>query len=247
MTRRRVLAIAHRGDPHAHRENTVPAVLAGITQGADLVEIDLELTTDDQLIVLHDRNLTRLWGDPGRVAELTLDDVHAACTGRYRVPTFTEVLDVQAATGVGVMVDVDEPPIATRALAAVARRGLLETTLFAGAFAAMRAVRDGSATARVALSIDTLAELPSAEELRALAPEYLNPHWPVLTAPLVQHWHAEGYRVSCWTVDSPSTMAHLIDMGVDVIISNRIGHLVNLIAARGATAPNEPSAAESLC
>jgi len=247
LSRRPVLAIAHRGDPHAHRENTVPAVLAGIAQGADLVEIDLELTADGQLILLHDRDLTRLWGNPGRVAELTLADVHAACTGRYRVPSFAEVLDVQAATGVGVMVDVDEPPIATRALAAVARRGLLETTVFADAFAAMRAVRDGSATARVALSIDTLAELPSADELCTLAPEYLNPHWPMLNAPLVQRWHADGYAVSCWTVDSPSTMAHLIDMSVDVIITNRIGHLVNLIAARGVTAPAEPGGAESSC
>jgi len=235
MTGRTVLAIAHRGDPHAHPENTVPAVLAGITQGADLLEIDLELTADDQLIVLHDRDLTRLWGHPGRVAELTLAEVQAARIGGYRVPTFAEVLDVQAATGVGVMVDVDEPPIATRALAAVTRRGLLATTLFAGAFPAMRAVRDGSTTARVALSIDTLAELPSAAELRALAPEYLNPHWPVLNATLIQRWHADGYGVSCWTVDSPSTMAHLIDIGVDVIISNRIGHLVNLIATRGMT------------
>lgn len=236
MTGRPVLAIAHRGDPHAHRENTVPAVLAGISQGADLVEIDLELTADDQLILLHDRDLTRLWGHPGRVAELTLAEVRAACTGRYRVPTFAEVLDVQAATRVGVMVDVDEPPIAIRALAAVQRRGLLETTLFAGALPAMHAIRDGSATARVALSIDTLAELPSASELRALAPQHLNPNWPVLNAALVQQWHADGYGVSCWTVDSPSAMTHLIDIGVDVIISNRIGHLVNLIAARGLTA-----------
>jgi len=95
--------------------------------------------------------------------------------------------------------------------------------------------------------IDTLAELPSADELCTLAPEYLNPHWPMLNAPLVQRWHADGYAVSCWTVDSPSTMAHLIDMSVDVIITNRIGHLVNLIAARGVTAPAEPGGAESSC
>jgi glycerophosphoryl diester phosphodiesterase len=237
LTGHRVISIAHRGDPRAHRENTIPAMLAGIAQGADPVEIDLEVTADDQLILLHDADLVRLWGHPARAAELTLAEIHTACPGEYRVPTFAELLDLQAATGAGVMVDVDEPPLATRALAEVVRRGLLGTTLFAGAYGAMRAIRDASAGARIALSLDTLAELPAAGELRALAPEYLNPHWPVLDAALVQRWHGEGYGLSCWTVDSPSTMAYLMDLGVDVIISNRIGQLVELIAASGATVP----------
>ena len=73
MTRRTVLSIAHRGDPHAHPENTVPAVLAGITHGADLVEIDLELTADDQLILLHDRDrLVRLLSDRQRPVQIVM-------------------------------------------------------------------------------------------------------------------------------------------------------------------------------
>jgi len=221
-----LLAVAHRGDPHAHWENTVPAVLSAIEQGADLVEIDLELTRDGELILLHDADLVRLWENPGRVAELTLAEIRAARAGRYEIPAFAAVLSVLQATGATLMVDIGEPHIAKLAVAEVTRAGLLPQALFVGTPEAMFEVRAGSADARIGVSVGNLADLPETDDLAALGPEYLNPHWPLLTTELIDQWHAAGFGVSCWTVDSPSTMAHLIDQGVDMIITNRIGRLL---------------------
>lgn len=68
------LAIAHRGDPVRHRENTLPAIAAAVEQGADLVEIDVRLTGDGTVVLLHDETLEHLWGIPA--------PAHAVVPGR---------------------------------------------------------------------------------------------------------------------------------------------------------------------
>jgi glycerophosphoryl diester phosphodiesterase len=50
-----VVAIAHRGEPVGHRENTLPAFAAAVALGADMVEIDLRRTRDGAIVVLHDQ------------------------------------------------------------------------------------------------------------------------------------------------------------------------------------------------
>ena len=60
--RTRPLAIAHRGDPIAHRENTTAAIRSALDCGADVVEIDVKTTEDGVSVVLHDDSLWRLVG-----------------------------------------------------------------------------------------------------------------------------------------------------------------------------------------
>ncbi|WP_052745588.1 glycerophosphodiester phosphodiesterase [Allosalinactinospora lopnorensis] len=87
------LAIAHRGDPIQFRENTLPAIRAAAAAGADMVEIDLKLTSDAQVVLLHDATMERLWGFSRPVTGLSLAEL-AAFNGEadQRVPTLLEVL-----------------------------------------------------------------------------------------------------------------------------------------------------------
>ena len=64
-----VTAIAHRGEPVGHRENTLPAFEAAVALGADMVEIDLRRTRDGAIVVLHDQTLERLWGRAASVGD----------------------------------------------------------------------------------------------------------------------------------------------------------------------------------
>ncbi len=72
-----VTAIAHRGDPFAARENTLPAFAAAAAGGADWVELDLRRTRDGEIVVLHDQTLERLWGLEASVGDLDADEVTA--------------------------------------------------------------------------------------------------------------------------------------------------------------------------
>ncbi len=65
------LAIAHRGEPGGHIENTLDSFQAAIDAGAPMLEIDVRLTADGRPVVIHDADLTRIWGVDAPVSAST--------------------------------------------------------------------------------------------------------------------------------------------------------------------------------
>jgi glycerophosphoryl diester phosphodiesterase len=223
------LAIAHRGDPHGHRENTVPAVLAALEQGADLVEIDLALTRDGKVVVVHDRTLTRLWERDVTVAEADFAELATARHGRYEIPGFDQVMRLLTATGGRLMADLPVPEAAEPAAEIVERHDGFDRTVFAGDTESLLRIRRRWHQARIALSWYS-PEPPTEELLAALRPEFFNPHWSLLDQDVIDRMHERGLRVSTWTVDSPTNMARFLGMGVDALITNRVRHFLSLRA-----------------
>lgn len=227
----RPLAIAHRGDPYAFRENTLEALAAAEAAGADMVELDLRRTGDGAIAVVHDRTLERIWGLPRAVAELTLDQVRLCGDGDCRIPSLPDVL---AASAGELMLDFVDEDVVEPALDAVAAADALERMLFAGGnVAGHRRLRALAPAARIALTW-TASEPPPEALLDELQVEYLNPEWPLVSAELVARMHARGTAVSTWTVDDPAQMGRLLDLGVDAVITNRIAALAALLAEREA-------------
>ena len=56
------VACAHRGDSSRFRENTIVAIESAISSGAAIVEIDVRISKDGEVVVLHDPTLERMWG-----------------------------------------------------------------------------------------------------------------------------------------------------------------------------------------
>lgn len=227
----RPLAIAHRGDPYAFRENTLPAFAAALRAGADMVEIDIRLTADGAVVVLHDPTLERLWGLARPVAELTLAEVRGVGGRDGRIPELREVLETVQAP---LMVDFTEADVVEPALEAIVAAGALDRALFAGENAAgHRLLRSLAPEARIALTWTTGGAPPEAL-LDELAAEFLNPSFELVEPELVAAMHERGTGVSTWTVDAPGEMARVLDAGVDAVITNRVGALVALLADRDA-------------
>ncbi|NYE48945.1 glycerophosphoryl diester phosphodiesterase [Spinactinospora alkalitolerans] len=231
------LAIAHRGDPIQFRENTLPAIRAGAAAGADLVEIDLKLTADGHVVLLHDDTLERFWGLARPIGELTLAQIAALGDGRdRRIPTLMEVLAEFGGPGrVPLMLDVASVDVALAADDVVAEHGLLDRVVYSGAVEAMRAIRARRPHARLTLTWDQQG-LPPAELWQVVQPRFYNSYWPLLTRELVAEMHRHGYAVSAWTVNDVSEMARLIGMGVDAIITDQPADLVKLV--RGSPIPH---------
>lgn len=80
--------IAHRGASHDAPENTLAAVRLAWSQGADAVEVDVHLTADHQLAVIHDPDTMRTAGVPGLIAAATFDELQALDVGRWKSPAF---------------------------------------------------------------------------------------------------------------------------------------------------------------
>ena len=218
-----VIAIAHRGEPVGHRENTLPAFAAAEALGADMVEIDLRRTGDGEIVVLHDQTLERLWGVAASVGELGLAEVAALGDGDVRIPTLRAVLD---AVTLPLMVDFTRREVVPGGLEAVLAAGALERSLFVtGNVEALRQLRGLSAAARIGLTWVEGPEPPLAL-LRELGAEYWNPMFGFVSADGVAAVHETGRRVSTWTVDEPADMTRVLDAGVDAVVSNHIGALV---------------------
>lgn len=226
------LAIAHRGDPYGHRENTIPALLAALEQGADLVEVDLKLTKDEGVILLHDPTLKRLWSHDGAVRELSLSEIRSACRDRYEIPTLSEALSVLSWTRSSLMADFKGSDVVEPTVEIIERHNAFDRVLFVGGdVEAMRQLRKLAPDARIGLTWTDVVP-PAATLLGELDAEFFNPHWRCLDRTLVEAMHEWGHRVSTWTVDSPTNMARLLDMGVDAVVTNRLRYLLEILERR---------------
>ena len=165
------IAIAHRGEPVDHKENTLPSFLAAISAGADMVELDCRVTRDKRVVVLHDPTLERLWHLKTAVSELKFEDVRGLDVDGYHVPGLGEVLN---AVNVPVMVDMDDPTSVLDVLEEVVRAGALERSVFAGNLRGLEVLRKKNADARIALTW-TDKRLPSDALLERTAPRVLQP------------------------------------------------------------------------
>lgn len=226
------IAVAHRGDPIRHRENTLPAFMAAVEQGADMVELDCQVTSDGQVVVLHDPGLRRLWGLAREVQTMTWADVASVEQDGYRVPRLAQVLD---AVPVPVMVDVSRAGIMPRAYAEVHAARAIERCLFVGDLAALRWLRAADPAARIGLTWVS-ADPPGDALLAELRPELFNPCFELVNAAVVAAMRRRGIGVSTWTVDEEAVMSALIEQGVAAIVTNRLAVLVGVLASRGGRA-----------
>ncbi|MET8079498.1 glycerophosphodiester phosphodiesterase family protein [Streptomyces sp. NPDC005303] len=88
------LTIGHRGVMGTEPENTLRSFVAAQLAGLDVIELDLHLSKDGALVVMHDTDVDRTTDGTGPIAEKTLTELRALDAGRgERVPVFEEVLD----------------------------------------------------------------------------------------------------------------------------------------------------------
>ena len=86
----------HRGDSYNYFENTMTAFVASYEAGADMIETDVRLSSDSQLVLMHDERVDRTTNGKGKVSELTFNELRALNAGNElapeNVPTLEELL-----------------------------------------------------------------------------------------------------------------------------------------------------------
>ncbi len=216
----RPLIYAHRGASADHLENTVPAFLGAREQGSDWVELDVHLTADGGLAVVHDGHYT----DGRTVHE------HPASTRPATVPLLDEALDACAGMGVNIEIKVTRPDttLADRVVALVgSRRGAgVDQPICISSFdeATLDRVRElDPAIDTAQLLFDLAADPDAVERAASKGAVAINPWDPFVDAALVQRCRALGLAVNPWTVDDRERIIELAALGVDGIITNTPG------------------------
>ena len=96
---KKVLVVSHRGDWRNYPENSLPALRSAIDRGVDIVEIDLKMTSDSVLVLMHDARIDRTTTGRGRVCDITFDSIckvslraGQGVATHWKVPTLEEAL-----------------------------------------------------------------------------------------------------------------------------------------------------------
>jgi glycerophosphoryl diester phosphodiesterase len=192
-----------------------------------MVELDVRRTADGGVVVVHDPTLERVWGSAHEVARATTAELRGVRLNGFAIPTLAEALD---AVALPVMVDYVLADVAAPALAAVEEAGAVDRVVFSGGnIEGHRRIRALQPRARIALTW-TERRPPSEDLLDDLSPEFFNPCWELGLEPFVEPMHERGLKVSTWTIDDADEMRRARDLGVDAVISNRVGTLVEVLA-----------------
>ncbi|MFC2993058.1 glycerophosphodiester phosphodiesterase family protein [Halomonas tibetensis] len=112
-----VAVIAHRGSSMDAPENTLSAVEQALADGADIVELDVRLTADGEVVLFHDRSLTRLTGDRRNLGEVTREELATFDVGSWfgdafqgeRIPGLDDALVAVRGRG-ALMIDMKPDP-----------------------------------------------------------------------------------------------------------------------------------------
>lgn len=114
----RPLLVGHRGAMDVAPENTLPAFEAGLAGGADLLELDVQLTADEQVILFHDTDLQYKTGIRGQIGNFTADYLRNLDVGSYfdsrfaglKMPLLDEML-AWAKGRVALMIELKHGPV----------------------------------------------------------------------------------------------------------------------------------------
>jgi myo-inositol-1(or 4)-monophosphatase/deoxyribonuclease-2 len=234
------LVTAHRGDSSRLRENTIAAINSAITHHADIVEVDIRKTSDGQVILLHDQTLERLWGVPLKASELTLEQIREIGFGEFRIPTLKEAISIFGACDSLLMIDMDDPAIASDAFQVVSESSLdSEKVLWCGNLDAMRIIRGLSTQARIWLPWNENKPL-NLQLVSELTPEFINSHYSFWNRNNVEEVHQLGLKASAWTIDDAPTMRWAKSIGIDSVTTNKLELFQNI------ELPAEPSGSLNL-
>jgi glycerophosphoryl diester phosphodiesterase len=251
---------AHRGASAQAPENTLEAFRLAVEAGAGGLELDVRMTRDGEVVVIHGATVDRVTDGSGTVAGMTLHEVRRLDAGYgfssdggrtfpyrgrgVRIPTLAEVYEEFPDTCVNADIKEAQPEAEEAVLSVIREADAEGRTLVASTDHAVlrrfRKVSEGrvstGASRREIAAFYVLSRL----HLEALvSPAYDALQVPVehrgiklVTPRFVRAAHSRGARVDVWTINDAAEMSRLLDLGVDVIMTDRPELLESLLRER---------------
>ncbi|WP_052849001.1 glycerophosphodiester phosphodiesterase [Streptomyces avicenniae] len=216
-----LLSVGHRGLMAVEPENTLRSFRRAEAAGVGAVELDVHLSKDGALVVMHDATVDRTTDGSGRIGDLTLAELRALDAGLgERVPLFAEAAE---AVGAPLQAEIKDRAAARALVGEIERLGLGgRVTVISFHDAALREVRGLLPDMPLALvtgrSTDT-----APERAVALGAGMISCELARLDADVVSRAHGAGLRVIAWTVNTADDLARVRDLGLDGVVTDTPG------------------------
>ncbi|MCM8900782.1 glycerophosphodiester phosphodiesterase [Caldicoprobacter algeriensis] len=228
------LIIAHRGASAYAPENTLAAFKKAINLGADGIELDVHLSKDGEVVVIHDRTIDRTSNGKGQVAEMSLKELKALDFGSWfsdeyqkeSIPLLREVLELLKDWNGLLNIELKQngleryPQIEEKVLNLLGTYGFLERAIISSFdhYSLMK-VKEIDPSMRICplYMANLYKPWEYAYMLNAFA---IHPHYHTVVPDLVKKCHEYNIQVNVYTVDCPEHIQLMVDAGVDGIITN---------------------------
>ena len=249
--------LAHRGASALAPENTIEAFRLAVEAGAGGLEFDVHMTRDGQIVVIHDATVDRTTSGSGAVSEMTNHELRRFDAGHnfspdggstrpyrgrgVRVPTLGEVLEEFPGVAVNIEIKAGTPGIEEAVLGVLREANALGRALVVSTphdiVKRFRKVSGGhvsTGASRWEIGVFYISSRFRLERL--VRPAYDALQVPlrhrgirVVTPRFVRAAHARGVRVDAWTINQADEMRRLLDLGVDVIMTDRPGTMAEVL------------------
>jgi glycerophosphoryl diester phosphodiesterase len=232
--------MGHRGAPADEPENTLRSFARALALGVAAVELDVHLTRDGRLAVIHDDTLDRTTNGTGRVQDFTLAELQRLDAGRGEpVPSLEEVFDLVQRKA-HLVVELKQPDAAEALRRFLQERRAFDcATVISFWHPALKALK----AAEPRLTTGVLMVGCPADPVglaRAADADALILQYAYVTPELVAAAHNAGLLVYVWNIDETDTLKPYLTMNLDGIGSNRPGVLIEYLQALEGKVSSEP-------
>ncbi|WP_375582640.1 glycerophosphodiester phosphodiesterase [Cyclobacterium xiamenense] len=223
---------AHRGAMATHPENTLPALLAAVRMGAQMIEFDVQFSKDSALVLMHDATVDRTSDGTGAVAELTLSELKELDAGSWmdpafagtRIPTLEEVLAVMPRnTWLNIHIKGGHE-IGKRVARLLVAKGRTQQAFLAVSAEARAGARSVLESIKICNMERQTGGADYVSSTIAMEADFIQLRGPVRRAfkRYVRILHENGIKVNYFGTDDPETLQRLFAWGIDFPLVNDI-------------------------
>jgi len=234
------MPIAHRGASSYAPENTLAAFDLALEMGARHLELDVELTSDGHVVVIHDDAVDRTTDGSGPVTAHTLSALRALDAGSWfgpafageRIPTFGEVLArYKGRAHLHTEIKGRAPDLSRRTVDLIRDHGMAgQVTITSFQKARLEEVRAYAPELPTGWLVPDVSDATIAEA-RRLRLTQICPNAPAVTPELCRRLHAEGFVVRAWGVATEELMRQVVGAGADGMTVNFPDKLIAFLDA----------------
>ncbi|MBN1481164.1 T9SS type A sorting domain-containing protein [candidate division KSB1 bacterium] len=221
---------AHRGASSVAPENTLAAFLKAVEFESDYFELDVQVSADDSLMIMHDETIDRTTDGTGTVNTMSYEQLRNFDAGSWfapefageKIPTLAEALDLalDSPYRVGVVIEIkaNTPTIVEKVVAEVTKRQMQERVIISSfTFEHLSRVKSVDSSIPVQL-FGTITE-SNIDQVAGIGGEWVGTDGTI-TQIFLDYAHAKNVLVNKWTVNSAAEMSSLLQLGVDAITTN---------------------------
>lgn len=224
------LVIAHRGGAGMAPENTLAAFQNAVEVNADYFELDVMISSDDSLMIMHDATVDRTTDGSGNIASMTYEELRTLDAGSWfgaefageKIPTLRESLMIakNSTNDIGVVVEIksSDATVPSRVVETIQQCGMQDRVIVSSfSLAQITEVKSLDPTMAVQL-FGSITE-SNIDQMAAINGEWVG-SGSTLTQDLIDYAHVQGIYFNAWTLNAASTMLPAIELGVDAITTD---------------------------